>query len=109
MLQSDYKFGEVVTLADELCPSEEKVKVQNIFGNANGGVTLLSFKAGQELTTHTAPAEVMVTVIEGEIEFTMLGKAHSILAGQFLLMGEGVPHSVKAMTDAKVMLIKVKS
>lgn len=108
MLQTDYKFGEVNTLANQIEASDEKVQFKNVFTNNNGGVTMLAFKAGQELTTHTAPAEVMVCVAEGEIEFTMLDRPHTIKAGQFLLMGQDVAHSVRATMDSKVMLIKVK-
>lgn len=108
MLQTDYKFGEVNTLALQINNSFEKPQFQAIFGNDNGGVTLLAFQAGQGLTTHTAPAEVMVYVVEGEISFTMLDTPHTLAAGQFILMGQGVPHSVTANTDAKVMLVKIK-
>ena len=61
-----------------------------------------------DLATHQAPAEVMVNVIEGEIVFTMLDTPHTMRKGDFLLMGNGVPHSVHAVTDAKVMLVKIK-
>lgn len=108
MLQTGYKFGHVVSLDPEIAPAADKVQFKNVFGNANGGVSLLAFKAGQELTAHTAPAEVMVYVVQGEIEFTMLDTPHSIKSGQFLLMGEGVPHRVKAKEDSKVMLIKIR-
>lgn len=108
MLQTDYRFGEVYTLTGQIAASDEKVQFRNIFSNPNGGVTLLAFRQGQELTTHTAPAEVMVCVVEGEIEFTMLDMTHTLRAGQFLLMGQDVPHSVKANVDSKVMLVKVK-
>lgn len=108
MLQTDYKFGETLCLSRQLNPSEDRVQFKNVFGNANGGVTLLAFKSGQELTTHTAPAEVMIYVLEGEIEFTMLDMPHCMKAGQFILMGSDVPHSVKAKADSKVMLIKIK-
>lgn len=108
MLQTDYKFGEVNTLANQIEASDEKVQFKNVFTNNNGGVTMLAFKAGQELSTHTAPAEVMVCVAEGEIEFTMLDRPHTIKAGQFLLMGQDVAHSVRATMDSKVMLIKIK-
>lgn len=107
MLHTDYKFGEVLDLTSQLESADEKVQFKNVFGNSNGGVTLLAFKAGQELTTHTAPAEVMVCVLEGEIGFTMLDMPHSVKAGQFLLMGPDVPHSVKAKDDSKVMLVKI--
>lgn len=108
MLQTDYKFGEVNVLASQIEPGTDKVMFRNIFGNENGGVTMLAFKAGQALSTHTAPAEVMVCVVEGEIEFTMLDMPHTLKGGEFLLMGADVPHSVIAKTDAKVMLVKVK-
>ncbi|MDE5805572.1 MAG: cupin domain-containing protein [Paramuribaculum sp.] len=50
----------------------------------------------------------MVNVLEGEIEFTMLDKANTLRAGDFLLMGADVPHSVTATTDSKLMLIKIR-
>ena len=50
----------------------------------------------------------MISILEGEIEFTMLNNVHTIKAGEFLLMGADVAHSVVAKTDAKMMLIKVK-
>lgn len=109
MLKTEYQFGEVHDLASQLKAEEDRVQFKNIFTNANGGVSLLAFKAGQKLDTHLAPAEVMVYVAEGEVEFTMLDKPHAIKAGCFILMGEGVAHSVAANTDAKVMLVKIKS
>ncbi|MDE6028313.1 MAG: cupin domain-containing protein [Muribaculaceae bacterium] len=109
MIETGYKFGEVHVLADQVENGADRVHVKNIFSNKNGGVALLAFKAGQKLDTHTAPAEVMVTVLEGEIEFTILDKPHTLKAGEFLLMGENVPHSVSAKADSKVMLTKVKA
>lgn len=109
MLNTGYKFGEVHNLANQIESGDDKVHFHGIFANDNGGVMLLAFKAGQYLDTHTAPAQVMVNVLEGEIKFTMLDKENILRAGDFLLMGEGVPHSVAANTDAKVMLVKVKA
>ena len=108
MLETEYKFGEVHDLAKQLEAGEERVHFKNIFTNTGGGVSLLAFKAGQKLETHLSPAEVMVYVVEGEIEFTMLDKLHTIKTDHFMLMGQGVPHSVMAKTDAKVLLVKIK-
>lgn len=107
-MDTDFRFGEVHSLSSQIENGENKVHFKNIFGNSNGGVSLLAFKAGQTLETHTAPAEVMVCVLEGEIEFTMIDTPHVIKAGEFLLMGADVPHRVAAITDAKVVLIKIK-
>ena len=106
--KTDFKFGEVHSLLYHAVEGADKVHCKLVFETGNGGVSLLAFKAGQKLDTHLAPFEVMVTVLEGEIEFTMDGKANDIKAGQFLLMGADVPHSVLAKTDAKLMLVKVK-
>lgn len=109
MIETEYKFGEVHNLANQIESGEDKVHFHGIFTNSNGGVALIAFKAGQALDTHLAPAELMVNVLEGEIEFTMLDTPHNLKAGEFMLVGEGVPHSVVAKTDAKVMLVKVKA
>ena len=107
MLETDYKFGEVHTLADQIELSADRVQFRHIFNNANGGVALIGFKAGQKLDEHLAPAELMVSVIEGEIVFTMLDKPHTLRAGEFILVGHGVPHSVAANVDSKIFLLLV--
>lgn len=109
MLNTEYKFGEVHNLAAQIEAGDDKVHFHGLFSNDNGGVVLLAFKAGQKLDTHTAPAEVMVTVLEGEIEFKIADRVNDMKAGDFLLLGEGVPHSVAAVKDSKVMLTKVKA
>lgn len=108
-MNTDYKFGEVHRLAEQVEASSERVQFRNIFSTENGGIALLAFKEGQNLDTHLAPAEVMVTVLEGEIDFTMLEHTHTLRENEFLLMGAGVPHSVVAKKDSKVMLVKVKN
>lgn len=109
MLDTDYKFGEVHELTSQIENGAERVHFKNIFNNANGGVALVAFKVGQKLDEHVAPAELMVYVLEGEIEFTVVDRPNRLLAGQFLLVGEGVRHSVVAKADSKMMLVKVKA
>lgn len=108
MLETNFKFGEVHVLADQIQTAEDRPQFRNLFSNGNGGVVLIGLKSGQKLDTHTAPAEVMVNVLDGEIEFTMLDHPHVLKAGEFLLMGADVAHSVAAVVDSKIMLIKVR-
>ncbi|MCM1028331.1 MAG: cupin domain-containing protein [Pseudoflavonifractor sp.] len=108
MTKTDVTFGEVFNIKDLIGRSAEKIQFAGVVSNEHGGVSLLSFTAGQALPEHLAPAEVMVYVIEGQIEFTMRDNLHTLLAGQFLLMGAGVAHSVVARADSLVMLIKIK-
>lgn len=108
MLHTEFKFGEVVNLAGQVSGSHTGVQHQNIFGNPHGGVSLLAFETGQQLSEHLSPAQLMVYVVEGEITFTMINEPHTLRAGQFILLGEGVPHSVIAHSASKVMLVKIK-
>lgn len=108
MLKTDYKFGDVFTLASQVEKNDSKVEFKEIMNNDNGGIALLAFSAGLELPKHLAPAEVMVYVLEGEVEFTMIDRPLHLKRGELFLMGNGVPHSVRALTDAKVMLVKIK-
>lgn len=39
----------------------------------------------------------------------MIDRPLTLRAGEFMLMGDGVPNSVVAAADSKVMLAKVKS
>lgn len=108
-MKTNYKFGEVHKLCDQVEPSDDKVQFKSIFETENGGIAVLAFKAGQKLDKHLAYAEVMVTVLEGEIEFTMIDRVHNLRQGEFILMGADVPHSVNAVSDAKVMIVKVRN
>lgn len=107
-MKTNFKFGEVNRFNEAIVYNAEKVEFKTVFETSKGGVSLLAMKAGQKLDTHTAPFEVMVTVCEGEVEFTMLDKSHRVKAGEFLLMGANVPHSVVANVDSKLMLVKIK-
>lgn len=109
MLETTYKFNEVHRLSDQIEGGADRVHFKNIFSNANGGVALIAFKAGQKLDPHVAPAELMVNVLEGEIVFTVVDTPHTLRAGEFMLVGQDVLHQVLANTDAKVMLVKVKA
>ncbi len=109
MLNTEYKFGEVHRLSEQISSGSDKVQFKHVFENSHGGVSLVAFKAGQSLAKHLASAEVMVYVMEGEIEFTMIDKLHTMKAGEFLLMGQDVSHSVVAKSDSKMMLVKIKA
>lgn len=108
MLETELKFGEVHDLANQVKMDGDRVQFKNIFSNDNGGVVLVGFKAGQKLDAHMAPAELMVNVLEGSIEFTIVDKPHTIKAGEFLLVGANVLHSVVAKEDSRLMLVKVR-
>ena len=107
-MKTNFKFGEVQYFNEAISYSDENPVFTQVFETENGGVALVALKKGQKLDTHTTPFQVMVTVCEGDIDFTMLDMTHNLKAGEFLLIGANVAHSVLANKDSKLMLAKVK-
>ena len=55
MLETDYKFGEVYTLATQIEDGTYRVQFKNIFGNTNGGVVLLAKADSKIMLTKIKP------------------------------------------------------
>lgn len=108
-MKTDYKFGEAIRFDEAISYSDERVVFSNVFETQYGGVSTVAMKAGQKLDTHEVPFEVMVVMCVGEVDFTMLDMTHDLKAGEFMLMGANVPHSVVAKQDSIITLVKIKN
>ena len=108
MIKTDYRLNEVFNLASQIENGNDDVHFKELFSNANSSVMLVAFKSGQFLAEHRAPADVMVYVAEGKVDFTLADTTHEMKKGDFMLMNEGTLHRVLAKTDATVMLAKMK-
>jgi quercetin dioxygenase-like cupin family protein len=74
-----------------------------------GTVTVFSFDAGEGLSEHTAPFDALVLGLEGEAEVTIAGEPQTLGAGEILKFPAGRPHSVKAITPFKMLLIMIRA
>jgi quercetin dioxygenase-like cupin family protein len=74
-----------------------------------GTVTLFAFEADQGLSEHTAPYDAMVYVFGGEAEVVISGKPVHLKSGELTVMPAGKPHSVKAVSRFKMMLIMIRA
>jgi quercetin dioxygenase-like cupin family protein len=75
----------------------------------SGTVTLFAFGEGQGLSEHTAPFDALVYLIDGEAEIGISGKLHRLKAGDLIIMPANDPHSLKAVTHFKMLLVMIKS
>ncbi|MFW6160845.1 MAG: cupin domain-containing protein [Acidobacteriota bacterium] len=82
---------------------------REIISRKTGTITLFAFDKGQGLSEHTAPFDAFVYGLEGEAEITISGNPVRIKSSQLLLMPAGEPHSLKAVTPFKMMLIMIRS
>lgn len=88
--QIDYQDGQVVS----------KTLVQN----EKISMTIFSFDKGEEISTHAAGGDAMVTVLEGVGRFTVGGEAFLLETGETLIMPKDIPHAVYGEEKFKMLL-----
>lgn len=91
----DYQDGSVV--------SKEVIKKEK------GTVTLFAFDKGQGLSEHIAPFDALVYILDGKAEITIAAEAHSLKAGQTIIMPANKPHSLKAVERFKMLLVMIRA
>lgn len=102
-------IGNVSMLAHLLDYQEGSVVSRAIIDRDVGTVTVFAFDEGEGLSEHTAPFDALVYIIEGEAEITISGKANNIGAGQIIIMPANEPHTLRALTKYKMMLVMIRS
>lgn len=75
----------------------------------SGNITLFAFDEGEGLSEHTAPFDAYVQVLEGNAEIMISGNQYLLSAGEAIVMPAGEPHSLKAVTAFKMLLVMIKS
>ena len=81
-------------------------KVQNIYETTNQVVTHLSLKKNQTIPSHDSPMSVIVVIYEGEVSFKEGEKDFIIEPGDIIQLDPSIVHSLKAIKDSKLMVIK---
>ena len=86
----EYKEGQVVS----------KTLVQNDYVS----MTIFSFDKGEEISTHAAGGDAMVTVLEGKGRFTVGDEVFYVEEGETLIMPKDIPHAVYGEERFKMQL-----
>lgn len=87
----EYQEGQVVS----------KTLVQNDYVS----MTIFAFDKGEEISTHVAGGDAMVTVLEGKGKFTVGGEVFFLEAGETLIMPKDIPHAVYGEEKFKMQLV----
>ena len=87
----EYQSGQVVS----------KTLVQN----EKVSMTIFSFDKNEEISTHAASGDAMVTVLEGKGKFTVGNDVFILNAGETLIMPKDIPHAVYGEKQFKMQLV----
>ncbi|MCF0124220.1 MAG: cupin domain-containing protein [Clostridia bacterium] len=89
--QVEYQKGQVVS----------KTLVQNELVS----VTIFSFDKNEEISTHSAGGDALVTVLEGKGRVTIDGKEYILSEGESIIMPKNITHSVFGEEQFKMLLV----
>jgi len=81
---------------------------RTVISKQAGTVTLFAFDKGQGLSTHSAPYDAMVWILDGAAQITIDGKKLRAKTGDMILMPANVPHALHAARPFKMALVMIK-
>ena len=101
--------AEPFVLAERVQYAEKSIVSSALADTKVGTLTVFSFDAGQRLSTHSAPFDAIVQIVDGEAKITVGECVHHVSTGQVLIMPANVPHSVEAEKQFKMLLTMFKA
>ncbi len=96
---------EKLRLEDLVEYSEGQVVSKTLVQNDAVSMTLFSFDKGEEISSHAAGGDAMVTVLDGKGKFTVGETEYVLEKGETLIMPKGIPHAVFGLEKFKMQLI----
>ncbi len=91
-------------LKDLVAYQSGQVVSKTLVQNNSVSLTVFSFDKGEEISTHAAGGDAMVTVLEGTGKFTVGGEVFILHEGDTLVMPKDIPHAVYGQEQFKMQL-----
>jgi len=108
MEKSIFEPGNVFRFNESVEYATDGIVSKRVLDRSVGNVTLFAFDKGQRLSTHSAPFDAMVQVIEGKAEIVINEVSFSLGTGDSIIMPAGIPHAVNATEKFKMILTMIK-
>jgi quercetin dioxygenase-like cupin family protein len=103
-----FEHSNVFRFPEKVDYSSEGIISKRVIDRPVGTVTLFSFDKDQRLSTHSAPYDAMLQVIEGSAEIIINEVSFMLGIGETIIMPAGIPHSVIAVEKFKMVLTMIK-
>ena len=95
----------VLHMAEQVDYQDGQIVSRTLVQNSKLSMTLFAFEKDEEISTHAAGGDAMVTVLEGTGRFTVGGQEFLLHEGQTLIMPKDIPHAVYGEERFKMQLI----
>lgn len=100
-------LSEAVSLSGLVSVEPGKIVSRTFVQRPEVTITLFSFGAGEGVSTHSAPGDAIVQILEGEAKLTIGDAVLRAKAGDIVVMPANIPHAVDAEKDFKMLLTVV--
>ena len=107
MSMKNIEKAKVLQLAELVDYQDGQIISRTLAQNGAVSLTLFAFERGEEISTHAAGGDAMVTVLDGTGRFTIGGAVHLVHAGETIVMPKNVPHAVYGEEHFKMLLTVV--
>ena len=95
----------ILKLKDQIDYQPGQVASKTLVQNDKVSMTIFSFDKGEEISTHAAGGDAMVTLLEGRGRFTVDDEVFFLNEGETLIMPKDIPHAVYGEEKFKMQLI----
>lgn len=99
--------SQVLTLKEQIAYQPGQVVSKTLAQNDAVSITLFSFDAGEEISTHSSGGDAFVTCLDGTGRITIDGQDFLLREGESIVMPAGHPHAVYGEAQFKMLLVVV--
>lgn len=107
-MANEFIKGKKFNFITEVDYSSGGIVSKNVLKRPTGNLSLFAFDKGESLSTHTAPFDAIIQVLEGNARITIGGEPNDLVGGESIIMPANIPHSVEATERFKMVLIMIK-
>lgn len=101
--------GNALALAGLVSYQDGAVISRTLEDKTAGTITIFAFDTGHGLSEHSAPFDAFVYAVDGEAEITISGQKNRVIEGQAIILPANEPHSVRAVTPFKMLLVMIRA
>ena len=95
----------ILKLKEQVEYQKGRVISKTLVQNNTVSVTIFSFDKDEEISTHAAGGDALVTVLEGPGKFTIGGVEYILNEGESIIMPKDIPHAVYGKEKFKMLLV----
>lgn len=102
------EFAKTLTMAGLVDYQPGRVVSLTLVQNEAVSITLFAFSQGETISTHAAPGDALVYLLDGEAEITVGDSKLTARTGEAVVMPANIPHGLEAVDSFKMLLIVIK-